>query len=153
MTPQGLVQLQKELTLYLTVKRPAVIEEIERARQYGDLSENAEYHAAREKQRYTEDRIRELEFKISNAQVVDLSTLSGPKIVFGAIVTLLDQEKNEHSTYQIVGVDEADLSQRKLAINSALARELIGKEEGVSFELSTPRGEKLYTIERVSYPG
>jgi transcription elongation factor GreA len=151
MTPRGLGQLQKELQSLLTIDRPAVIEDIARARQYGDLSENAEYHAAREKQRYIEDRIRQLEHKINNANVIDVATLSGPKIVFGAIVTLYDEDKMKSSTYQIVGMDEADLAQKKIAIDSALARELIGKEEKASIELSTPGGEKHYVIEKVEY--
>lgn len=151
MTPRGLGQLQKELQSLLTVDRPAVIEDIARARQYGDLSENAEYHAAREKQRTIEDRIRQLEHKINNASVIDVSTLTGPKIVFGAVVSLYDEDKMESLTYQIVGMDEADLAQKKIAIDSALARELIGKEEGASIELATPRGEKHYFIEKVEY--
>lgn len=151
MTPRGLGQLQKELQSLLNIDRPAVIEDIARARQYGDLSENAEYHAAREKQRHIEDRIRQLENKINNASVIDVSTLTGPKIVFGAIVTLYDEDKMESSTYQIVGIDEADLAQKKIAIDSALARELIGKEEGVNIELATPRGEKHYMIQKVEY--
>jgi transcription elongation factor GreA len=151
MTPRGLGRLQKELQSLMTIERPAVSEEIARARQYGDLSENAEYHAAREKQRHIEDRIRQLEYKINNASVIDVATLSGPKIVFGAIVTLFDEDKCESSTYQIVGIDEADLAQKKIAIDSALSRELIGKEEGMHIELATPRGEKHYTIKKVEY--
>lgn len=151
MTTRGLGQLQKELQSLISIDRPAVIEDIARARQYGDLSENAEYHAAREKQRQIEDRIRQLEYKISNADVIDVSTLTGPKIVFGAIVTLYDEDKKENITYQIVGVDEADLIERKIAINSVLARELIGKEAGTSIELSLPRGEKHYLIQKVEY--
>jgi transcription elongation factor GreA len=151
MTPRGLGRLQKELQSLMTIERPAVSEEIARARQYGDLSENAEYHAAREKQRHIEDRIRQLEYKINNASVIDVASLSGPKIVFGAIVTLYDEDKKESTTYQIVGIDEADLAQKKIAIDSALSRELIGKEEGAHIELATPRGEKHYTIEKVEY--
>ena len=151
MTAHGLSRLQKELRTLLTEERPKIIAEIARARQYGDFSENAEYHAALEKQRYLERRIQELEYKIENAQVIDLSTLSGPKIVFGATITLYDEDLGNRLVYQIVGIDEADLSQKKIAINSALARELIGKEEGMSIELFTPRGEKHYLVERVQY--
>jgi transcription elongation factor GreA len=151
MTPHGLSQLQKELRDLVTKDRPQVIEEIARARKYGDLSENAEYHAAKEKQRYIENRIRDLEHKAANAQVVDLSTLSGPQIVFGAYVTLYDEDKEESITYQIVGQDEADLTQKKIAINSILARALIGKEEGMTVDVITPRGEKFYRIDAVSY--
>ena len=151
MTPHGLSQLQKELRELIAKDRPQVIEEIARARKYGDLSENAEYHAAKEKQRYIENRIRDLEYKSANAQVVDLSTLSGPQIVFGAYVTLYDEEKEDSVTYQIVGQDEADLTQKKIAINSVLARALIGKEQGMTIEVITPRGEKFYRIDGVSY--
>lgn len=150
MTAQGLSQLQKELRDLMS-KRPLISEEIARARQYGDLSENAEYHAAREKQRWTEERIREIQEKISQAQVIDISELSGTKIIFGSFVTLHDEDRQERHTYQIVGVDEADLAQKKIAITSALARELIGKEKGMNIELITPGGEKHFFIENVSY--
>lgn len=151
MTSNGFIKLQKELQNLISSQRPSVIEEIAKARQYGDLSENAEYHAAKEKQKRIENRIRDLEFKISNAQVVDVRGLSGPKIMFGATVVLYDEDKKEVATYQIVGVDEANISEGKIAINSALARELIGKEEGVTIELTTPRGEKIYHIQEVQY--
>ncbi len=151
MTPNGLSQLQKELQRLLTEERPLVIEEISRARQHGDLSENAEYDAAKEKQRHIEGRIRQMEHKISHANVIDVASLSGPKIVFGATVTLRDENTDDVLCYQIVGVDEADLEQCKIAINSALARELIGKEEGATIEFVTPRGEKHYFVEKVVY--
>lgn len=151
MTTQGFVQLQKELRHLVTVERPAIISEIVRARQFGDLSENAEYHAAREKQRYVEKRIQDIESRLSNAQVIDISNLSGPRIVFGATVVLFNEDKKEYSAYQIVGVDEADLKEKKLGIDSVLARELIGKEEGMTIEVSTLSGEKVYRIERVHY--
>jgi transcription elongation factor GreA len=151
MTPNGLSQLQKELQRLLTEERPLVIEEISRARQHGDLSENAEYDAAKEKQRHIEGRIRQMEHKISHANVIDVASLSGPKIVFGATVTLRDENTDDVLCYQIVGVDEADLEQCKIAIDSALARELIGKEEGATIEFVTPRGEKHYFVEKVVY--
>ena len=151
MTPNGLSQLQKELQRLLTEERPLVIEEISRARQHGDLSENAEYDAAKEKQRHIEGRIRQMEHKISHANVIDVASLSGPKIVFGATVTLRDENTDDVLCYQIVGVDEADLEQCKIAIDSALARELLGKEEGATIEFVTPRGEKHYFVEKVVY--
>jgi transcription elongation factor GreA len=152
MTGSGFTNLQKELKNLLTHQRPAVIEEIAKARKYGDLSENSEYHAALEKQKFIERRIKELEHKIANAQVIDISHLTGPKIVFGAVVTLYDDDKQERVVYQIVGVDEADPKKGKLAINSDLARSLIGKEEGMTIDFVTPRGgEKSYFIEKVSY--
>lgn len=153
MTTNGLSQLQKQLQDLLDNERPKVIQDIARARQYGDLSENAEYHAARERQRFIESTIEKLKNRIANAQVIDISTLEGTRIVFGAYVTLFDEDKEEIVHYQIVGEDEADLNQKKISLISALAKGLIGKEEGNSIELSTPRGEKHYTIKKVSYRG
>jgi transcription elongation factor GreA len=151
MTPHGYNQLRKKLDLLKTQDRPAVIEDIARAREYGDLSENAEYHAAREKQTQLERQIYELDVQLSNAQILDTSMHEGADIVFGAIVTLFDEDRNERITYQIVGETEADLKEKKIAITSALARALIGKEAGSSFELRTPGGERHYVIEKVSY--
>lgn len=150
-TAQGFERIQKELRQLLTVDRPVIIEEIARARKYGDLSENAEYHAAREKQRFIEHRIQQLEKSLSQSQVIDISSLQGPRIVFGATVTLFDEDKKETMTYQIVGVDEADLKYKRLSIAAALARELIGKEEGDVIEMMTANGEKTYTIKKVEY--
>jgi transcription elongation factor GreA len=150
-TAQGFERIQKELRHLITVDRPAIIEEIVRARKYGDLSENAEYHAAREKQRFIEYRIQQLEKSLSQSQVIDISSLQGPRIVFGATVTIFDEEKQELNTYQIVGIDEADLKYKRLSIASALARELVGKEEGDVVEMVTGSGEKTYTIKKVEY--
>lgn len=153
MTTNGISQLQKQLQHLLDNERPKVIKDIARAREYGDLSENAEYHAARERQRYIENQIEKIQHRIANAQVIDISTLEGTRIVFGAFVTLFDENKEELFHYQIVGEDEADLSQKKISISSALGKGLIGKEEGDSIELSTPGGEKHYTVKQVSYRG
>lgn len=150
MTLHGFQKLQKERDHLIHVERPLVSEEIALARGFGDLSENAEYHAAKEKQRQLEDRINYLETRLQHAQVIDPSTLSGP-IKFGAVVTLFDEDKQERLMYQIVGADEADLKAGKIALTSALARELIGKEPGVTIELVTPRGERHYVIEAVAY--
>lgn len=150
-TPQGLANLQKELQYLLKVERPKVIQEIAEARGYGDLSENAEYHAAKERQNFIENRINELETKISTAQVVDISALSGPTIYFGATVVLQEEHAAAPVTYQIVGIDEANVKEGKLSISSHLARELIGKSEGMSFEFNSPGGEKFYKILSVTY--
>ncbi len=150
MTPEGLMRLQKELNRLKNEERPAVIQEIAKARAYGDLSENAEYHAAKEKQNFLERRIRDLENKIDHAQLIDVSSLSGKKILFGATVVLRD-ESNNVVQYQIVGGEEADVKLGRLSVDSPLARELIGKEEGMTFDLHLPRGEKTFTIESVIY--
>lgn len=152
MTASGLEKLKKELTHLKTVERPAVVLAIKEARELGDLSENAEYHAAREKQSFLEGRIQELEGKISNADVIDVARLKGSKdIKFGATVTLLDEDTEEKITYFIVGEDEADLSRGHLSINAPLARALIGKSEKQSVEVKTPRGEKYYEILKIEY--
>jgi transcription elongation factor GreA len=151
MTPEGLMKLKKELNHYVNNLRPEVIQEIAKARSYGDLSENAEYHAAKEKQHRIEKKIRELEEKINRAQVIDISSLQGPKIYFGATVVLFDENEETEVRYQIVGADEADLKMNKISIESLLARELIGKEEGTTFDFLTPRGEKTFTILSVKY--
>lgn len=153
MTTNGISQLQKQLKDLIENERPKVIKDIARAREYGDLSENAEYHAARERQRFIENQIEKIQRKVANAQIIDVSALEGTRIVFGAYITLFDEDKEELLEYQIVGEDEADLSQKKVSIISALSKGLIGKEEGDSIELSTPRGEKHYTIKKVSYRG
>lgn len=151
MTTYGYEKLQRELKDLMTNKRLDVAAEIARARSYGDLSENAEYQAAKEKQYQLEKRIRELEDKLSRAHIVDVSTLSGTKICFGATVVLVDEDEDKEVCYQIVGSDEADVQQQKLSIESRLARALIGKELGARFEFSTPGGEKSYFIRSVEY--
>jgi len=150
MTRAGFDLLDEELRELRAVERPAVIRAIAEAREHGDLSENAEYHAAREKQSFVEGRIKELEMIISRAEVIDTSKLSG-SVKFGAIVTLLDEDTEEERTYQIVGEAEADLERGLLNLRSPLARALIGKDEGDSVEVVTPGGGKSYEIISVRY--
>ncbi|MBF9044455.1 transcription elongation factor GreA [Rhodobacterales bacterium HKCCE4037] len=150
MTPRGLEALNSELKQLKSVERPAIIKAIAEAREHGDLSENAEYHSAKEKQSFIEGRIKELEGMISLAQVIDPKTLSGP-IKFGATVDLVDEETEEEKTYMIVGEAEADIEKGLLNIKSPLARALIGKEEGDSVEVRTPGGSKDYEIVKISY--
>lgn len=150
MTRAGFDQLDEELRVLRTEERPAVIREIAEAREHGDLSENAEYHAAREKQSLLEGRIKELEGLISRAEVIDPSKLSG-SIKFGATVTIVDEDTDDEKTYQIVGESEADLERGLLNIRSPLARALIGKDEGDSVEVVTPGGGKSYEVLTVRY--
>jgi transcription elongation factor GreA len=151
MTETGYNRLQEELKRLKSVDRPAVIRAIAEARENGDLSENAEYHAAREQQSFIEGRVLELEDKIARAEVIDVSKLSGKLVKFGATVTLADEETDEKVSYQIVGEDEADISQRRLSVTSPLARALIGKAIGDSVEVSTPRGARSYEIVKVGF--
>lgn len=152
MTSEGLQRLQEELKHLKNVERHAVIKAISEAREHGDLSENAEYHAARERQGFIEGRIKELEHKVARAEVIDIKSLSGKVIKFGATVSLSDEETNEEMTYQIVGVDEADIKKGLLSINSPLARALIGKTVGDSCDITTPKnGHKFYEIMDVVY--
>ena len=149
-TRAGITALEEELKTLKSVERPAIIKAIAEAREHGDLSENAEYHAAREQQSFVEGRISELEGIIGRADVIDTSKLSG-SIKFGATVEVVDEDTDEEKTYQIVGEPEADIENGKLNIASPLARALIGKEEGDSVEVRTPGGEKSYEILSVSY--
>jgi transcription elongation factor GreA len=152
MTAPGLVRLQEELRQLKTVERPGIIKAIAEARAHGDLSENAEYHAARERQSFIEGRIVELEDKTSRAEVIDISKLSGKIVTFGATVALADEDTDEKSVYQIVGTDEADIALKRLSVTSPLARALIGKTVGDSVEVSTPRGgAKSYEIIKVEF--
>ena len=151
MTVTGYASLQEEMKRLKTVDRLEVIKQIAEAREHGDISENAEYHAARERQSFIEGRLSELEDKISRAEVIDPSTLSGKDVKFGATVTLADEDTDEKATYRIVGEDEADIKDRRLSITSPLARALIGKKVGDSVEVSTPRGSKVYEITRVRF--
>jgi transcription elongation factor GreA len=149
-TRAGHTALNSELKTLKSVERPAVIAAIAEAREHGDLSENAEYHAAREKQSFIEGRVKELEGILALAEVIDPKTLSGP-VKFGATVTLVDEDTDEEKTYQIVGEPEADLEKGKLNIRSPLARALIGKDEGDSVEVTTPGGEKSYEILGIAF--
>ncbi|MEM6407833.1 MAG: transcription elongation factor GreA [Pseudomonadota bacterium] len=150
MTPSGFKALDSELKQLKTEERPAIIKAIAEAREHGDLSENAEYHSAKEKQSFIEGRIKELEGMISLAQVIDPATLSGA-IKFGATVKLVDEDTEEEKTYQIVGEQEADIQNGLLNISSPLARALIGKEEGDSVEVRTPGGTKDYEVLEINY--
>lgn len=152
MTKTGAERLRAELTELKTVKRPAVIAAISEARAHGDLKENAEYHAAREQQGFIEGRIKDIEAKLSHAQVIDVASLSaGGKVVFGATVVLLDLNTNEEKIYQIVGVDEADLKHGKISVTSPVARALIGKIEGDEVALEAPGGTHEFEILEVRY--
>lgn len=150
MTRSGYQTLEVELTELRSKERPAVIRQIAEAREHGDLSENAEYHAAREKQGFIEGRIKELESILSRAEVIDPSKLSG-SVKFGAIVQLIDEDTEEERTYQIVGEAEADIERGLLNMRSPLARALIGKDEGDSVEVHTPGGQRSYEIITVRY--
>ncbi|MFC5737786.1 transcription elongation factor GreA [Rhodobacter sp. 140A] len=150
MTRAGFDALDAELKTLKTVERPTVIKAIAEAREHGDLSENAEYHAAREKQSFIEGRIKELEAILGRAEVIDPSRMTGA-IKFGATVTLVDADTDEERTYQIVGEAEADLERGLLNMKSPLARALIGKDEGDSVEVRTPGGERSYEILSVRY--
>ncbi len=151
MTPAGLVQLEEELRTLKSVERPAVIKAIAEAREHGDLSENAEYHAARERQSFIEGRVGELEDIISRAQVIDVSTLSGDQVRFGATVTLADEDSDEEVAYTIVGAHEADIRAGRMSVHSPLARALIGKHIGDNVEVTAPGGSKSYQIIDVKY--
>ena len=150
MTRGGFTALDEELKLLKSVERPAVIRAIAEAREHGDLSENAEYHAAREKQSFIEGRIKELEALVSLAEVIDPTKLSGT-VKFGATVVLADEVTGEEKTYQIVGEAEADIESGKLNIRSPLARALIGKDEGDQVEVKTPGGQKSYDVLSIRY--
>ena len=149
MTAAGYANLEAEIKRLKTIERPAVIRQIEEARAHGDLSENAEYHAAKERQGFIEGRVMELEDKISRAQVIDVSKLSGASIKFGATVTLIDEDTDEKSKYQIVGEIEADVKEGRLSIMSPMARALIGKSKGDTVEVVTPGGGRSYEILKV----
>jgi len=151
MTENGHTRLQEELKQLKSVQRPAVIRALEEARSHGDLSENAEYEAARERQSFIEGRVADIEDKIRRAEVIDVSKLSGKEVKFGATVRLEDEDTGEKSTYQIVGVDEADITNGLLSVNAPLGRALINKTVGDSVEVTTPRGTKAYEITRVQF--
>ncbi len=151
MTISGFESLKSELEKLRSVERPEVIQSIAAAREHGDLSENAEYQAARERQSFIEGRVAELEDKISRAQVIDVSTLSGKSVKFGATVVLADEDADERSTYKIVGTDESDISGGLLSITSPLAIALLGKTKGDSVEVTTPGGAKSYEIISVKF--
>ncbi len=152
MTLAGAEKLRAELSDLKQVKRPAVIAAISEAREHGDLKENAEYHAAREQQGFIEGRIKDIEAKLSHAQIIDVTTLNANgKVVFGSTVVLLDINTDEEKTYQIVGVDEADIKVNKISVSSPVARALIGKEEGDEVVMEVPGGTHEFEILEVRY--
>jgi transcription elongation factor GreA len=151
MTGEGFQSLDEELRRLKTVERPAVVADISEARSHGDLSENAEYHAAKERQGWIEGRIAEIEDKISRAQVIDVSKLSGKQVKFGATVTVVDEDTEDEARYQIVGEHEADVKKGRLSLTSPLARTMIGKEPGDVVEVQTPGGTKSYEILKVEW--
>ncbi len=146
-----MTQLEEELRQLKSVARPEVIRAIAEAREHGDLSENAEYHAARERQSFIEGRLAVLEDRISRSEVIDVSGLSGDTVKFGATVSLIDEDTDEKLTYQLVGELEADVKDGRMAINAPLARALIGKMVGESVEVITPKGEKIYEILKIKF--
>jgi transcription elongation factor GreA len=151
MTAEGYAALDAELKRLKTVERPSVIQAIAEARAHGDLSENAEYHAAKDRQSFIEGRVAEIEDKIARAQIIDVSKLSGKQVKFGATVQLLDEDSGGKSKYKIVGEDESDVKGGKISITSPIARALIGKEEGDVVEVMAPGGAKSYEIVKVKY--
>lgn len=152
MTAQGAENLKAELEQLKSVERPAVIQAISEARAHGDLKENAEYHAAKEQQGFIEARIRDIEGKLANAQIVDISNLPNEgRVVFGSQVTLINTDTEVTVVYQIVGDDEADLRKNKISFSSPIARSVIGKHKEEEVIVNTPNGEVVYFIEQVSY--
>jgi transcription elongation factor GreA len=151
MTAAGYSTLEQELKQRQQVDRPRIIQQISDARTHGDLSENAEYHAAKEAQAHNETRIAELEDKLARADVIDVSKLSGETVKFGATVTLIDEDTDEKRVWQIVGEPEADAKAGRISITSPLARALIGKAKGASVEVVTPGGAKAFEVKKVEW--
>ena len=151
MTAPGFAALEAEVKHLKSVERPSVIRAISEARAHGDLSENAEYHSAKERQSFIEGRVMELEDKISRAQVIDVSKLSGKVVKFGATVTLIDEDTDQKAKYQIVGDLEADFAKGRISISSPLARALIGKTSGDTAEVNTPSGGRSYEVTKVEF--
>lgn len=150
-TVEGRRLLDEELKRLLTVERPAVCQMIEVARAHGDLKENAEYHAAKERQSFLEGRIQHINAVVASARVIDPSTLNFPHVVFGATVQLEDQDSGQKVTYKIVGIDEADVSKNKISIASPIARALISKKVGDEVKVTTPKGSSVYEIRGIEY--
>ncbi len=152
MTAVGYARLEKELKNLKSVERPAIIEAIAEARAHGDLSENAEYHAAKEKQSFIEGRLQELEAVISRAEIIEVENFEGHEhIKFGATVTLVDEETDEEITYQIVGDYEADIKRNLISTSAPIGRALIGKKSGHNVEVATPKGTRFYEVLKVTY--
>jgi transcription elongation factor GreA len=150
-TPEGALKLREELNNLRSVERPKVIQMIAVAREHGDLSENAEYHAARERQSFIEGRVKEIENKLARAEVIDPTKLEGSRVAFGARVKLQNTQTEEEVSYRIVGADEADLAQGTISITSPLARSLLGKEAGDEVKMQMPGGVRLYEILEVAF--
>ncbi len=151
MTAAGYAVLEEELKHRQQVERPRIIQQISDARTHGDLSENAEYHAAKEQQAHNEGRIAELEDKLARADVIDVSKLSGDTVKFGATVTLVDEDTDEKRVWQIVGEPEADAKEGRISVSSPLARALIGKMKGASVEVVTPGGARAYEVKKIEW--
>ena len=152
MTKQGEESLRAELDNLKKVERPRIVKAIAEAREHGDLKENAEYHAAREQQSFAEGRIQEIEGKLANAQVIDITAVpASEKVIFGATVSLINLENDEESKYQIVGDDDADVKSGKISVNSPIARGLIGKSVGDEVLIKTPAGDNEFEIDQVEY--
>ena len=151
MTAEGYAALESELKHCQQVERPRIIQQITDARTHGDLSENAEYHAAKEAQSINEGRIAELEDKLARADIIDVSKLSGDTITFGATVTLIDEDTDEKKVWQIVGEPEADAKKGKISVTSPLAKALLGKTKGASVEVNTPGGAKAYEVKKIDW--
>jgi transcription elongation factor GreA len=152
LTVRGAEKLKEELHRLKTIERPRIIQAIAEAREHGDLKENAEYHAAREQQSFAEGRIADIEGKLSNAQIIDVTTIdAGGKVVFGSTVDLVDEDTGKQATYQIVGDDEADIKEGRISVSSPIARALIGKQEGDFVQVQTPGGVREYELVAVRY--
>ena len=151
MTRTGFTQMEEELKRLKGVERPSIIVALEEARAHGDLSENAEYHAAKERQAFVESRILDLGSKISRAQIIDTSGLTGKTVKFGATVTVVDEDDDAEMEFQIVGEDESDIKEQRLSVRSPLARALIGKSVGDEVEVTTPSGGKFYELLKVKF--
>jgi transcription elongation factor GreA len=150
-TPEGFEKLREELHHLKSVERPRIIQMIATAREHGDLSENAEYHAAREKQSFTEGRVKELEHKLALAEVIDPSKIESSRVAFGATIKLLNVQTEEEVSYRILGADESDIEKGTLSVTSPLARSLLGKEAGDEVKVRMPGGERTYEIVEISY--
>jgi transcription elongation factor GreA len=150
-TPEGYARLRDELHNLRSVERPKVVQMIATAREHGDLKENAEYHAARDRQSFIEGRMKDLEAKLALAEVIDPSKLAGDRVSFGATVRLVNTQTDEEVVYRLMGADEADINQGQISITSPLARSLLGKEAGDEVKMKMPGGERLYEVLEVSF--
>jgi transcription elongation factor GreA len=150
-TPEGAAKLREELNQLRSVERPRVIQMIATAREHGDLKENAEYHAARDKQSFIEGRVKDIENKLARAEIIDPSKLAGDRVAFGAYVKMQNSQTEEESTYRILGADEADLALGTISVTSPLARALLGKEVGDEVKVRMPGGDRTYEILEVSF--